>query len=224
VTAKHYHAENGATLKFFYSNDPNGGFETRKVLSGQQIAGSDLWLGKLETPVSSNVTKYPILELPNLSDYDDRIIYTYGLSVEQDHETATTVRLGRNNIDPGAYYSQTVEGTSGICYLFDYDTTGGQGNNESYIHAGDSGGPSFTVVDGIPTLVGAHWFSATLTNGTLVSGDTFIPYYIDNINAAMFGSGESLQVLVPEPGAMMLLASGMLACFLWSFRRRLLGR
>jgi hypothetical protein len=63
-----------------------------------------------------------------------------------------------------------------------------------------------------------------LTNGTLVSGDTFIPYYIDNINAAMFGSGESLQVLVPEPGAMMLLASGMLACFLWSFRRRLLGR
>jgi hypothetical protein len=225
VSAMHYAPGiGGASVKFFYGNDPNGGFETRSVSERWQIDGSDLCLGKLSSPVSSNVAKYPILDLPSLSDYNNRIIYTYGLSVEWGSETATTVRLGRNNIDPYSFYDRTVEGTTGFCYLFDYDTTGGQGNDESRIDYGDSGGPSFTIVNGIPTLVGIHWFKGTLENGTPVSGDTFIPNYIDDIKAKMFGSGESLQTLVPEPGAMMLLASGMLACFLWSFRRRLLGR
>lgn len=193
VTAEHYKQGNGTTLYFYTTNDPAETPEQRVIQSGQRIAGSDLWLGKLTTPVSTHVQFYPILGLPEHSDYDDLEIYTFGLSVDRFSATATTVRLGRNNIDPDSIAPRTEgeppNAVTGQTFLFDFDNPGGVGDDESYLQAGDSGGPSFVIHDGAPALVGVHWFIWEDENQPEIvgSGDTFVPEYIADLNAAMVG-------------------------------------
>lgn len=198
VTAAHYHQGDGTSLCFYTTNDPGETPEQRTVESGQRIAGSDLWLGRLTAPVSANVEFYPILALPDHSDYDDLEIYTFGLSVHRFSATPTTVRLGRNNLDPGSIAPAT-EGEppneiTGESFLFDFDDPGGVGDDESYLQPGDSGGPSFTIYNGYPALVGVHWFIWEEEDDPEIygSGDTFVPEYVADLNAAMVGQQATL--------------------------------
>lgn len=224
VSAEHYHPDTGASIYFYYGNSSTGGYETRTVASGRQIAGTDLWLGKLTAPVSADVAKYPILrgepfQIPS-AVYDNRLLYTFGMS--NLFETfSTNMRLGRNQIDPGAgafrYVSRSGGGTS-YSYTMDYNTgAGGLGADESYLENGDSGGPSFAIVGGAPALVGIHTANGLTSNSTglTASADVFVPYYVNQIAAAMAGSGES-PTLVPEPGALALLVCA------WPLWRRML--
>lgn len=216
ISATHYHPANNETLYFYYSNDPDGGHETRTVASGVQIGDTDLWLGQLSAPVSSQVTTYPVLSLPEWSDYDNRELYAFGLSDKS--PTQENVRLGRNNIDPDSYFMATDEyDREGAAYTFDYDTSdGGLGDDECYLQSGDSGGPSFSVINGTPALVGIHWFIDDEDDQDY-SGDSFVPYYIDEINAAMEMPGEQL-TLIPEPSTWAMLIAAAVACLLYARR------
>lgn len=202
LSANHF-APSG-TLRFYYSNDPSGSFEDATIDSGVQIGTSDLWLGKLDNPVSSSVAKYPILALPSVSNYENRTIFTFGLTGGSPGGP-TTVRLGRNQIDPGTIALYNA-GTN-AAYQFDWDNpTGGVGADESYLATGDSGGPSFNLALGsIPALTGIHWAVATLTPPPYISLDTFVPYYINAIQNEM--DGEFL-TLIPEPSTMALMVVG----------------
>lgn len=214
LSANHYHASVGSNVKFSLTNDPNGAYEIRTIASGMRIAGSDLWLGKLSEPVSANVAKYSILSLAQESSYDDLALYTYGLSDK------SPVRLGRNNVDPGRIQNAMVDGVTGRVFLYDYDKVGGQGADESYLQGGDSGGPSFVVSGGQPTLVGIHWFTwddETASPKIIGSGDTFVPHYVAAINQAMVG--EQL-TLVPEPSMLVLLCVGTIGLLAGTLRRR----
>jgi hypothetical protein len=207
LSANHYHPDTGAKIEFYSTNSPGGSYETHTVASGVQIAGSDLWLGKLEEKVSANVAKCSILSLTQESRYDDLSLYTFGLS-DKSTPTQRNMRLGRNNLDPGSIHSETLDGTTdsttGQVYLFDYDNPpDGMGADESYLEVGDSGGPSLvTDFGGKPALVGIHWFNNEKKTVPWYSGDTFVPYYINAINTAM-SSGEQL-TLVPEPSTLAL--------------------
>ncbi len=215
ISATHYHPADGNTLRFYYSNDPDG-YETRTVASGVQIGETDLWLGRLSAPVSSQVTTYPVLSLPEWSDYDNRVLYVFGLSDKS--PTQENVRLGRNNIDPDSYVLVTDEyDREGVAYTFDYDTSDdGLGDDECYLQLYDSGGPSFSIIDGAPALVGIHWFIYTdPETGVKYSGDSFVPYYVDEINAEM--SGEQL-TLIPEPSTWAMLIAAAVACLLYARR------
>jgi hypothetical protein len=207
LSATHFHPADGAAVDFYWTNSPTGSFETRTVLSGTQIGASDLWLGKLASPVSANVAKYPILSLPEESSYDNLVLDTFGLSDKS--PTQRNMRQGRNNIDPGSFQTHT-EISTGRVYLYDYDRSGGQGANESYLQTGDSGGPSFVAFGGQPTLVGIHWYIWDDDTDPLIVGsaDTFVPHYIDAINQSM--QGEQLTV-VPEPATIVLLILAGLA-------------
>lgn len=193
VSAAHFRPADGSTLYFYTTNDPAETPHSRTVESGRRIAGSDLWLGRLTQPVGPQIEHYPILSLPERSDYDDRQIYTFGLSVGRFSATPTTVRLGRNHIDPGSI-APVTEGeppnqVTGISYLFDFDDPGGAGSDESYLQSGDSGGPSFILHNGAPALVGVHWFiwEDEANPSIYGSGDTFLPEYLAEIDAAMDG-------------------------------------
>lgn len=215
LSADHHHPPLGS-LYFYLSNDPTGPVETRTIASGQQIAGTDLWLGQLASPVSSDVAKYPVLLLPDHSDYDDLEIFTFGQSDSAVPET--NVRLGRNNIDPDSFDSYGESpGSIGIVYTYDFDNPGGLGDDESYLQTGDSGGPSFAIYQGAPALVGIHWFIDDEPDVDF-SGDTFVPDYIGQINAAMVG--EQLTV-VPAPGTAVLLALAAAAWLIFSRKRGL---
>ena len=212
LSANHFHPAASATVRFHYNNNPSGTFEDRTVLSGVQIGTSDLWLGRLSAPVSSNVEIYPILALPTVAAYENRTIYTFGLT--DGTRTPTTQRLGRNQIDPGtiALYNTVAPPAMPVynaAYKFDYDNPGGLGADESFLQSGDSGGPSFNLAAGsIPALIGIHW--ATDNDPVLSSLDTFVPAYINAIQSAMIG--ESL-TLIPEPASATLLALGGMAAF-----------
>jgi hypothetical protein len=211
VSAAHYHPGAGDVLTFYEGNDPSGPSHQYTVSSWSYQTnyggvGSDLWVGRLTTPIpsSAHVTYYPILGLASNDDYVGRMIYVNG----------KPNRVGRNIIDrittaqepdpPASPYKYTV------AMEFDYSTTSGLGADECYLIGGDSGGPSFSAVGGQLALVGIHYYNAG-TPGPLdlgpISGDSFVPYYIDQLNANM--GGEHVTV-VPEPTTIVLLLVAML--------------
>jgi hypothetical protein len=105
---------------------------------------------------------------------------------------------------------------------YDYNTISGFGADECYLIGGDSGGPSFVDYNGRLALVGIHYYNGG-TPGPEdlgpISGDSFVPYYIPQLNANM--GGEVVSV-VPEPGTLLLLivAAAMLASAAWRRRKR----
>ncbi|MFZ5828451.1 MAG: hypothetical protein ACOY3P_00090 [Planctomycetota bacterium] len=219
LSANHYAPANGSTVSFYLTNDPNGAVETRTVVSGSAIPGGDLYLGTLSAPVSSSVAKYPVLSLPSWTSYDGLEMFTLGLSVPEASATDTSVRVGRNAIEQGGVGLQTVSGVPGVASVFDYNNPSSLGGDESYLFAGDSGAPSFAIVDGSLALVGIHWFNRgnTAPGEGFPSGDTFVPAYVGLLNAAM--SGEQITV-VPEPSMLALLACAGAGLALAGWRRR----
>jgi hypothetical protein len=197
LSAAHFHPGAGEVLTFHQDNDPSGptfqytvssfGFQTN--LSG---VPSDLWLGKLETPIpaSTPINYFPVLELPNESDYVGQLIYVNG----------KPNRVGRNIIDRITIANEPTIPKSTLSMEYDFNTTSGLGADECYLISGDSGGPSFIDFNGQLALVGIHYYNGGSASGpdvALISGDSFVPYYIDQLNTNM--AGESVTVLVPEP-------------------------
>ena len=221
VSAAHYHPSDGDTLTFYEGNDPSGPSHQFTVASwsyqtSYNGVASDLWLGKLTTPIpaSDHIAYYPVLGLPSDDDYVGQMIYVNG----------KPNRVGRNVIDrittaqepdpPAAPYKNTVT------MEYDYNTVSGLGADECYLIGGDSGGPSFVDANGQLALVGIHYYNGGTPGPVdigLISGDSFVPYYVDQLNANM--GGESVVVVVPEPSTLVLLFAALLPAA-WSALRR----
>jgi hypothetical protein len=174
-------------LRFYYTNSTSGGFEDHSFTAIGAIAGSDLWLGKLNTPVSSNVAKYPIVSVPDNASYGGLPITVVGLS-SPFPGNATSFRLGTNNIDVqnsldhGAPVVQVnAEGTTGYTYTFDY--TAGAGASEALLESGDSGAPNFYKLNGnMPAVIGINWYN---NESPPYSGSTAVPKYLTELQALM---------------------------------------
>lgn len=216
LSANHLHPSTGGTLRFYHTNSLSGGFEDRTVLGGVQISGTDLWLGQLTAPVSSSVAQYAIYGPPTPAGYVGLDIYTVGLA-STFYPSDGRFRLGRNQIDVVGDFT-VPSASSGPGYAHDYDApTGGVGPDESKYASGDSGGPSFAIIDNQLALTGIHWFIYTdAFNGG--SGDTRLADHIAALNSSMIG--ESVIVAVPEPTSLLLAGSGVAAAGLAGWRRR----
>ncbi len=186
ISANHLHPANGETFRFYHGNSTNDTYEERMVLSGQRIADSDIWLGKLSAPVSSAVAKYPVLHLPTESDYVDKKILFCGRPTDNNRATNSQFRIhmGFSRL----VTTLTIRGLGRQYYWCHTDRPFG-GDTALQSEGGDSGGSSFIVFNGTPTLLGTHYSYYY---------STFIPYYITDINTAMSGSGEHLTVLDPD--------------------------
>ncbi|QDV42281.1 hypothetical protein Enr13x_21260 [Stieleria neptunia] len=81
---------------------------------------------------------------------------------------------------------------------------GGLGQDDSMLSGGDSGGPTFTIVNGKPVLVGIHWFTYDDGNGGIGSADSIVAdvSQIAALNAAMNGESLSLVNLTVLAGDM----------------------
>lgn len=223
LSARHFRPANGSEMTFFHTNDPTGASETHTVLSGQVIAGSDLYLGELENAVSADVAVYSILH-PNHALGSE--IMVMGLADTSDKEI--NQRMGRNIIDRIEFDAEIGTLGTGHTMFYDYDELGsptGLGNDEARLASQDSGGPSFAIFEDAPALVGIHWFiydedtENEIGDSPLGSGDTFVPGYIDEINEALAGTGYTANLTAaPEPTGILL--TSLLAIPLVNCRRR----
>ena len=191
VSANHYHPNAGDTVTFFEGNSIVGqshsytvdafGFDTS--YGGQS---SDLWLGRLTAPLDPKhrIARYPVLALGGDDAFLDAFILAYGAP----HRVGTS-RIGAVVDDFEIGRTRTMR------FWFHAEEGTGTGPGDCHLIGGDSGGPSFVLVGGRLALVGVH-FTTNDTNGVPDpedswpfgygwSGDSFVPFYIDQLNANM---------------------------------------
>ena len=206
ISATHFHPGTGEAVTFRETNSLSDPSHTYTVAGGQQINGTDLWVGWLNSAVDPSIARYSVLDLPTTANYVGLELYNYGL----------TNRVGRNVSD--FFASQTVGPSTGDTMFYDYDNLDvpSVGGDETFIQVGDSGAPSFTVFGGKLTALGVHWAITDIFPGTNegeYSLDTFVPSYIADLNVVLADKNQSVSV-VPEPASITLLicvASGLLA-------------
>jgi hypothetical protein len=222
ITAYHWPANSLSTLTFYEGNTTASGGHTYSVDTSFHFGATyngqpaDVYLGRLSAPIpaSDHIASYPVLTLPNTSDYVGKTIYNYG--------NPNTV--GRNVISKIEPYAEGSENGPGM--FFNYDVPG-VGLDETYLIGGDSGLPSFAVVDGKLALLGEHfstygtsgllipadWGSPKAADGSWWSVDGFVPAYIDQLNAVL-PLNQQVTTVVPEPSSALLLIAG--AAILWA--------
>jgi hypothetical protein len=238
LTAEHYRPAIGSSAVFYAGNDPLGDSVARTVSSiGEQIAGSDIWIGTLEQALPLSYANYAFAteDITNLntaangafaadaesfinSPYYQQNAYIIARS-QGSYTDALDIAVGRNIIDGFALNAEP--GTSGTGPAIETDVeTEGVGDFVNYelgFEIGDSGGPTFVDVDGQLVLVGINWYVAT-NNGTPVfNGMSYVGNYTDEINAFLDLHS------VPEP-RLAALAAGLLALGWLAVRRRISPR
>jgi hypothetical protein len=171
---------------------------------------TDLYVGELAAPIAGEdlVAFYHVMNLATEAEYAGKELIVYGT----EPVSINGPKLGVGVIDGFETYAYggppVVNATQ--AFNFDYDTGSG-GVNDARGETGDSGSPSFVVVDGVLQVVGTHTairdFEPTLPLVETI--DTFVPHYFDEINLMIASSGFQLNaVLIPEPGAGVLFLSG----------------
>jgi hypothetical protein len=148
-------------------------------------------------PASADISYYPIAYSPS-GNYIGLGVYMYGLPN----------RLGYNVIT-GTSQGDVINSEYSHFFDWTYNSTVA---NESYGNPGDSGGPSFAVVNGSLALIGTTTFPEAAT---------LVPYYLQRVQALMALTDSQPQVVaVPEPPALSLLGIGVLALGLRRRTRR----
>jgi hypothetical protein len=138
---------------------------------GDQTIYADTSVGTFEetVPVDDQVTHYPVaFSQKGIEPFIGKKILMYGHAA----------RIGTNEIVEGIMIENMAS-------EYNFNTSGlspGMGKSE----VGDSGSPTFLVINGRLVLVGTHWKDDT---------DSMIPGLIPAINAGMAADGARLEVV-----------------------------
>lgn len=189
VTANHYPIPLGWKMEYF---DGAGKVQQRTMVALQPILNAagkstDLSIGTLSAPVESQ--GFPILNLPNPSDYVGKPLLVFGTV-----SLAGTGKLHGFGVPSEPKFSHTV------CAYFEY-LENGSGASDCKFNSGDSGSPSFVMVAGRPALVGVHTDANTAGNKT-TNYDTFVPAYLEQLDAVMAASGYNIRRFHAEPASL----------------------
>lgn len=200
ISAYHAHPGTGETVTFQPSNVRTTGYQYT-ITGGTRIGTTDLWVGWFDNAVTvdSSIERYPVLVLPAADNYYGLELYNYGMSD----------RVGRNVLE--ALGLLTLNQSTGVVAWYDYDNNDDPsvGGDETLLQAGDSGAPSFAVVNSSLVLVGTHWAVASNPAGSF---DTFIPEYYDEVNSVLAGRGQSMiSMSVPEPTLLLYFLVSLIA-------------
>jgi hypothetical protein len=209
VGANHFRPAVNGQLRFV---DQDGIIRTYEIGSTNSILNdegqpSDLFLGTLEEviPDSDKVSFQPFLSLATEGNYQGQNILFMG------HRLAApkNLRIGAGTIgsftdfgDDPITSGSSINSTRAFQIVY---SNIGFGADDAYAESGDSGSPSLVVVDGQGALVGTHTAVANASiniglaaPGTIVTYDTFVPHYIDELNAIMEIDGYHMTRAVPE--------------------------
>jgi len=219
LAATHFAPNSSDSITF---NNRNGdlvtiGVNDTTVMANDDDSDSDLTLGTLDRQITSGdeIGFLPVANLASEAGYTTRQIFVYG----------QTPKVGIGDIGTFQDFgSDPITSGSGInesrTYQFTYNDAIGNGN-DAFFEIGDSGSPSFTVIDGQLAITGTH--SALVDSGTTkLNYDIFVPNYIDELNTAMSSDSGNYQVnTVPEPSQFAALAAIASAFAVTASRRRI---
>jgi hypothetical protein len=165
---------------------------------------SDFSVGKLSTAISAahGIGAYSILGYPTLGDYVGLPLLVYG---HGGFGTSNSPRIGTNMLDGFIHYDLNGD-TFDETYAYGFSASASP-TGEARLEGGDSGSPSFTVINGELVLLGTHSAVGTLS-GVDYSFDNFIPIYL-----SQFAPLSIEFSVVPEPSRAVLLMAGLLFVF-----------
>lgn len=220
LSATHYHPAIGSTLSFLPGNNPADAPVTATVAAGQQIGGTDLWIGRLGSALPSSIQTYGRLTIPVTSgDFASSglpgaLALLSGVSGSPSYGASPTLAhaVGSNAIE-GFIPGVATGGSTGDTLVtvrnlpgdgvFGFATT----TYESQLSVGDSGSPLMVVSGGELVLAGIAWAigMADIDPGAAVAvRDISYFSYLGNYAPAI--SGYIALNSVPEPSVLALVA------------------
>ncbi|MCM8813416.1 MAG: PEP-CTERM sorting domain-containing protein [Candidatus Omnitrophica bacterium] len=220
VGANHYRIPVGSNVLFvnregmLKSYTVAGYDELTSVDGSGQTQTADLVLGRLAAAISAvdDIAFYRVLDT-DLSFYVGKEFLPYGW----------THRVGRDTF--GGANDRFALANSGannatVSMVYDYHKVNTSAYpDEAGLQGGDSGSPTLMAWNNELTVLGTH-FAVDDSNPTYrLNIDSFLPYYIPQLNAKMAPSGYSISTLavVPEPASIVLFLSGLIGI---AFRSR----
>jgi hypothetical protein len=193
VCATHFAPSPGDVLRFL---NQDGLVVERSVAARFTVRDglaqeSDLCLLRLGAPIlaEDKVPPFPYLNLTGEAAYLNTALVAFG----------TPVRAGRGRI--AAFEDLDLAGIGQTRVMrFDYVKLTGN-RDDCYLQVGDSGSPSFALVDGHPALVGTH-SAADEDLLKRYAYDAFVPHYLDDLDALMAAEGYRMAPVQPPPVAL----------------------
>lgn len=222
VSAYHWEPATGTDVTFYESNDPLGNQFTSSIRSTQRVGGTDIVVGFLDSALPNTYAYYDIFDgalsggaAGQLYNYPIPNITTYmlGISPTDYGDVSLNMSIGLNELE--AYIPQATVASSTADAVVTFQDSSPSAY-EAQLAVGDSGGPAFAMIDGVPTIVGVNWFTATFGDGTELSAMSYLPNYADEVDGILSASA------VPEPAALGLYC-GLLALGCARFKRRSSG-
>jgi len=169
LSATHYHPAVNSTISFYPGNDPAATPVTRTVSAGQQISGTDLWIGHFEEALPSSIAWYPFATtaINDAADFNavylDDYAYMAGISPTTSGYGAsnlTDMAVGENHLE-FFIWGQSEGGSTGdvMCLIHNVDGDGGYlyEYNEALLQGGDSGSPLLLATAGGLQVAGTAW-------------------------------------------------------------------
>ncbi|TAE73242.1 MAG: hypothetical protein EAZ84_13240 [Verrucomicrobia bacterium] len=220
VSATHFHPGIGSTVTFYPGNDPAATSLSRTVAGGQQIAGTDLWIGHFSSALPASIQSYPRVTIPissgnfASSGVAGANALLSGVSTSPSYGSSQTLAhaVGTNRIEafiPGVSDGSSSGDTLITVRNFSGDTAFGYSTTtyESQLTVGDSGSPLMLISNGQLYLAGIAWAiaQADIDPGPLVATrDLSIYTYTGNLetNISSYIGLNS----VPEPSLLALAA------------------
>lgn len=208
ISANHFRPT--GTITFFETNDPNGNFVTRTVVSGIKVPNTDLYLGVLDSFLPGSIVHYSFATEPlsgpegtlvSAGIYQGMNAYLFGRSPETQASNRDHA-VGRNRISGYLENVDFAGNSDNDALLLIYDSPGDPNyvDFEAYLQSGDSGGPLFVDIDGEFRLMGTNAFinSGGINNPPVFSGINYTGNQTEFINDFIIQS-------IPEPSALVIL-------------------
>ncbi len=215
ISADHFRPS--GTISFYADNDINTTPVQRSVTSGAQIANSDLYVGYLDSPVTSDIAYYEFAQsIGNLST--NTIAYQAGIpdvdeNISSNYPNSQNMVLGLNKLEALRDTDQFGK-TSQTLWTAQDDSSDSAKyvNSEAQIQGGDSGAALFiTDTSNNITLLGTAWYKGSffsISGSRDASVYTFTAPHTDELNRAILTNA------VPEPSSIAFSLSGLiLLCF-----------
>ncbi len=214
ISATHAAPATGNSVVFHEDNDASGTTISRTISSVTRIGTTDLVIGRLDSAPGPTIAIYGITANTtnqanfSSSPYSDRVAFIVG--IDSSGSGTTQFRIGRNVLDGFADDIEVSPSTNDAIIFNDHrNTPQSLGADEAYLQGGDSGAPMFVTSGTDLVLTGVNWFNGFYDEepSQLLSGASFLPSYLSEIETIVNAGGESLTLVsVPEPSIMTLLA------------------